>query len=389
MSYKVLLLGSGGREHALALKIAQSPELSEFYALPGNPGISKVAKCIKGSVNDFELVKSIVKEKTIDMVVVGPEDPLVNGLRDYLLQDESLENLLFIGPGKDGAALEGSKDFAKEFMTKYNIPTAPFRTFTSDQADSAKEFLKSLRPPYVLKADGLAAGKGVLIINDISEAEKGIDEIFSGKFGSAGDKLVIEQFLSGVELSCFVLTDGKDYIMLPEAKDYKRAHDNDEGLNTGGMGSVSPVPFADSEFLGKVEERIVKPTIAGLRAENIDYRGFIFIGLMNCNSDPYVIEYNVRMGDPETESVMTRIDSDFLEHLAAAASGTISTQKIKISSHSAVTVIVVSGGYPEHYAKGYEIKGLDSLEDITLYHAGTSEKEGKVVTSGGRVLAVT
>ena len=389
MSYKVLLLGSGGREHALALKIAQSPELSEFYALPGNPGISKVAKCIKGSVNDFELVKSIVKEKTIDMVVVGPEDPLVNGLRDYLLQDASLENLLFIGPGKDGAALEGSKDFAKEFMTKYNIPTAPFRTFTSDQADSAKEFLKSLRPPYVLKADGLAAGKGVLIINDISEAEKGIDEIFSGKFGSAGDKLVIEQFLSGVELSCFVLTDGKDYLMLPEAKDYKRAHDNDEGLNTGGMGSVSPVPFADSEFLGKVEERIVKPTIAGLRAENIDYRGFIFIGLMNCNGDPYVIEYNVRMGDPETESVMTRIDSDFLEHLAAAASGTISTQKIKISSHSAVTVIVVSGGYPEHYAKGYEIKGLDSLEDITLYHAGTSEKEGKVVTSGGRVLAVT
>ena len=389
MSYKVLLLGSGGREHALALKIAQSPELSEFYALPGNPGISKVARCIKGSVNDFELVKSIVKEKTIDMVVVGPEDPLVNGLRDYLLQDESLENLLFIGPGKDGAALEGSKDFAKEFMTKYNIPTAPYRTFTSDQADSAKEFLKSLRPPYVLKADGLAAGKGVLIINDISEAEKGIDEIFSGKFGSAGDKLVIEQFLSGVELSCFVLTDGKDYLMLPEAKDYKRAHDNDEGLNTGGMGSVSPVPFADSEFLGKVEERIVKPTIAGLRAENIDYRGFIFIGLMNCNGDPYVIEYNVRMGDPETESVMTRIDSDFLEHLAAAASGTISTQKIKISSHSAVTVIVVSGGYPEHYAKGYEIKGLDSLEDITLYHAGTSEKEGKVVTSGGRVLAVT
>lgn len=389
MSYKVLLLGSGGREHALALKIAQSPELSEFYALPGNPGISKVARCIKGSVNDFELVKSIVKEKTIDMVVVGPEDPLVNGLRDYLLQDESLENLLFIGPGKDGAALEGSKDFAKEFMTKYNIPTAHYRTFTSDQADSAKEFLESLRPPYVLKADGLAAGKGVLIINDISEAEKGIDEIFSGKFGSAGDKLVIEQFLSGVELSCFVLTDGKDYLMLPEAKDYKRAHDNDEGLNTGGMGSVSPVPFADSEFLGKVEERIVKPTIAGLRAENIDYRGFIFIGLMNCNGDPYVIEYNVRMGDPETESVMTRIDSDFLEHLAAAASGTISTQKIKISSHSAVTVIVVSGGYPEHYAKGYEIKGLDSLEDITLYHAGTSEKEGKVVTSGGRVLAVT
>ena len=383
----ILLLGSGGRESALAWKMSQSELCGKLYIAPGNGGTSQYGTNVALSPLDFDAVKRFALDNGVNMVVVGNEDPLVAGIYDYFQAEAP--GIPVIGPSKEGARLEGSKDFAKEFMTKYNIPTAPYRTFTSDQADSAKEFLKSLRPPYVLKADGLAAGKGVLIINDISEAEKGIDEIFSGKFGSAGDKLVIEQFLSGVELSCFVLTDGKDYLMLPEAKDYKRAHDNDEGLNTGGMGSVSPVPFADSLFLGKVEERIIKPTIAGLNAENIDYRGFIFIGLMNCNGDPYVIEYNVRMGDPETESVMTRIDSDFLGHLAAAASGTISTQKIKISAKSAVTVIVVSGGYPEHYAKGCEIKGLDSLEDITLYHAGTSEKEGKVVTSGGRVLAVT
>lgn len=390
MSYNVLLIGSGGREHALAYKIAQSPNLSRFYALPGNPGIAEYAQCIDAGVNDFGKIKEIIKEKRIDLVVVGPEDPLVNGLRNYLFEDESLSELLFVGPDKAGAALEGSKDYAKAFMTKYNIPTAAFRSFSASEMEDAVSFLKTLKPPYVLKADGLAAGKGVLILSDMEEAEKELSQMFSGKFGDAGNKVVIEEFLSGVEVSFFVLTDGKDYLLLPHAKDYKRIGDNDQGLNTGGMGAVSPVPFADDVFVQKVKDRIIVPTIEGLRSEGIDYRGFIFIGLMNCDGEPYVIEYNVRMGDPETEVVMPRIGSDFLAHLAAAAKGDLSMENFQVNPQSAMTVIMVSGGYPESYAKGYKITGLQNVDsDIIVFNSGTKISDGELVTSGGRVLAVT
>lgn len=390
MSYNVLLIGSGGREHALAYKIAQSPNLSRFYALPGNPGIAEYAQCIDAGVNDFGKIKEIIKEKGIDLVVVGPEDPLVNGLRNYLFEDESLSELLFVGPDKAGAALEGSKDYAKAFMTKYNIPTAAYRSFSASEMEDAVSFLKTLKPPYVLKADGLAAGKGVLILTDMEEAEKELSQMFSGKFGDAGNKVVIEEFLSGVEVSFFVLTDGKDYLLLPHAKDYKRIGDNDQGLNTGGMGAVSPVPFADEVFVQKVKDRIIVPTIEGLRSEGIDYRGFIFIGLMNCDGEPYVIEYNVRMGDPETEVVMPRIGSDFLAHLAAAAKGDLSMENFQVNPQSAMTVIMVSGGYPESYAKGYKITGLQNVDsDIIVFNSGTKISDGELVTSGGRVLAVT
>lgn len=390
MSYNVLLIGSGGREHALAYKIAQSPNLSRFYALPGNPGIAEYAQCIDAGVNDFGKIKEIIKEKGIDLVVVGPEDPLVNGLRNYLFEDESLSELLFVGPDKAGAALEGSKDYAKAFMTKYNIPTAAYRSFSASEMEDAVSFLKTLKPPYVLKADGLAAGKGVLILSDMEDAEKELSQMFSGKFGDAGNKVVIEEFLSGVEVSFFVLTDGKDYLLLPHAKDYKRIGDNDQGLNTGGMGAVSPVPFADDVFLQKVKDRIIVPTIEGLRSEGIDYRGFIFIGLMNCDGEPYVIEYNVRMGDPETEVVMPRIGSDFLAHLAAAAKGDLSMENFQVNPQSAMTVIMVSGGYPESYAKGYKITGLQNVDsDIIVFNSGTKISDGELVTSGGRVLAVT
>lgn len=390
MSYNVLLIGSGGREHALAYKIAQSPNLSRFYALPGNPGIAEYAQCIDSGVNDFGKIKEIIKEKGIDLVVVGPEDPLVNGLRNYLFEDESLSELLFVGPDKAGAALEGSKDYAKAFMTKYNIPTAAYRSFSASEMEDAVSFLKTLKPPYVLKADGLAAGKGVLILSDMEEAEKELSQMFSGKFGDAGNKVVIEEFLSGVEVSFFVLTDGKDYLLLPHAKDYKRIGDNDQGLNTGGMGAVSPVPFADEVFVQKVKDRIIVPTIEGLRSEGIDYRGFIFIGLMNCDGEPYVIEYNVRMGDPETEVVMPRIGSDFLAHLAAAAKGDLSMENFQVNPQSAMTVIMVSGGYPESYAKGYKITGLQNVDsDIIVFNSGTKISDGELVTSGGRVLAVT
>lgn len=390
MSYNVLLIGSGGREHALAYKIAQSPNLSRFYALPGNPGIAEYAQCIDAGVNDFGKIKEIIKEKGIDLVVVGPEDPLVNGLRNYLFEDESLSELLFVGPDKAGAALEGSKDYAKAFMTKYNIPTAAYRSFSASEMEDAVSFLKTLKPPYVLKADGLAAGKGVLILPDMEEAEKELSQMFSGKFGDAGNKVVIEEFLSGVEVSFFVLTDGKNYLLLPHAKDYKRIGDNDQGLNTGGMGAVSPVPFADEVFVQKVKDRIIVPTIEGLRSEGIDYRGFIFIGLMNCDGEPYVIEYNVRMGDPETEVVMPRIESDFLAHLAAAAKGDLSMENFQVNPQSAMTVIMVSGGYPESYAKGYKITGLQNVDsDIIVFNSGTKISDGELVTSGGRVLAVT
>lgn len=390
MKYNVLLLGSGGREHALAWKISQSPLLGNFYALPGNPGINALARGVEGSVGDFGLILDTIEKNDIDVVVCGPEDPLVNGLKDFLLSSLKPEKrLLFVGPGKDGARLEGSKDFAKEFMARHGIPTAAYRTFTAAQIDDAKAFLRSLRPPYVIKADGLAAGKGVVISSDISEAEAALDGIFGGRFGSAGSKVVIEEYLDGVEVSYFVLTDGHGWLLLPEAKDYKRIWDGDKGPNTGGMGSVSPVPFCDKEFTEKVTERIIRPTIQGLESEGMDYRGFIFFGLMNCGGDPYVIEYNVRMGDPETESVMPRIGSDLLQHMIATAGGNLSGEKLEILPVAAVTCIVVSGGYPEKYGKGYPISGLDNIGDITVFNAGTAVKDGRLVTSGGRVLALT
>ncbi|MBO7249157.1 MAG: phosphoribosylamine--glycine ligase [Bacteroidales bacterium] len=385
----VLVLGSGGREHALSWKIAQSDKLGKLYCLPGNPGTAEVADNIAGSATDFAKVKEVVIEKGINMVVVGPEEPLVRGICDYFAADKELKDVMFIGPDKLGATLEGSKDFAKEFMVKNGVPTARYESFGKGDEEKAREFMKSLTPPYVLKADGLAAGKGVLIIDDLDEAMAELAQMFSGKFGDAGNTVVIEQFLKGIEASCFVLTDGKDYLLLPEAKDYKRIGEGDKGLNTGGMGAVSPVPFYTEEFKSKVEERIVKPTIKGLADIGAKYCGFIFIGLMNCGGDPYVIEYNVRMGDPETEAVMTRIDSDFLGHLVAAAKGELASEKMVYSPKTALTCVQVSGGYPEGYAKGYEICGLDDVKEAIVFHAGTSVKDGKVVTSGGRVLAIT
>lgn len=385
----VLVLGSGGREHALSWKIAQSDKLGKLYCLPGNPGTAEVAENIAGSASDFAKVKEVVLEKGINMVVVGPEEPLVKGICDYFAADKELKDVMFIGPDKLGATLEGSKDFAKEFMVKNGVPTARYESFGKGDEERAREFMKGLTPPYVLKADGLAAGKGVLIIDDLDEAMAELEQMFSGKFGDAGNTVVIEQFLKGIEASCFVLTDGKDYLLLPEAKDYKRIGEGDKGLNTGGMGAVSPVPFYTDEFRTKVEERIVKPTIKGLAEIGAKYCGFIFIGLMNCGGDPYVIEYNVRMGDPETEAVMTRIDSDFLGHLVAAAKGELASEKMVYSPKTALTCVQVSGGYPEGYAKGYEICGLDDVKEAIVFHAGTSVKDGKVVTSGGRVLAIT
>ena len=391
----VLVLGSGGREHAIAWKIKQSKNCETLYCLPGNPGTAQIATNLAGSVNDFEAVKAAVLENNVSLVVVGPEDPLVNGLKDKFAADSELENVLFVGPSQNGAMLEGSKDFAKEFMSRHGVPTAAYQSFTSENIEQADKFLESLEAPYVLKADGLAAGKGVLIPETLEEAKASLREMLGGMFGAAGNTVVIEQFLRGIEVSVFVLTDGKDYLILPEAKDYKRIGVGDKGLNTGGMGAVSPVGFADAEFMSKVEQRIIKPTVEGLAADGIDYKGFIFIGLMNCGGDPYVIEYNVRMGDPETEAVMTRIDSDLLSHLVAAAKGELAGEKIEISQEGALTVVCVSGGYPQSYGKGYEIFGSEYLEGssagdkIKIFHAGTTMKDGKLVTSGGRVLAVT
>ena len=388
MSLKVLVVGSGGRESAIAWKISQSDRLGALYCLPGNPGTAEIATNINASVLDFEAIAAAVTAHGIDMVVVGPENPLVEGLTDFL--KERFKDLMVIGPGRKGALLEGSKEFAKDFMSRHSIPTATYRSFTKETLEDAKAFLKTLNPPYVLKADGLAAGKGVVIPDNLTAAENELEEMFSGKFGAASAKVVIEQFLSGIELSVFVLTDGRNYLILPEAKDYKRIGEGDTGLNTGGMGAVSPVPFADAAFMSKVEERIVKPTIAGLASDGIDYKGFIFIGLMNCGGDPYVIEYNVRMGDPETESVMTRISSDLLAHLEATAKGSLSQECIEVNPEAAVTVVMVSGGYPEKYTSGYPISGLDAAgEGVNLFHMGTKLVEEKVVTAGGRVLAVT
>jgi len=386
----VLVLGSGGREHAFAWKIAQSKKLSNLYIAPGNAGTSACGENINVSVTDFDGIKKIVLEKDIDLVVVGPEDPLVKGIVAYFKNDALLKDVAIIGPSQEGAMLEGSKDVAKAFMQKHNIPTARYQTFNSSTLNEAKAFLKELQPPYVLKADGLAAGKGVLILDTIEEAEKELDEmLLNAKFGEASAKVVIEEFLDGIELSIFVLTDGKNYKVLPAAKDYKRIGEGDTGLNTGGMGAISPVPFADESFLQKVEEKIIKPTVQGFEKDNIDYKGFVFIGLMNVNGDPFVIEYNVRMGDPETEAVLPRIESDLLETFEAVANQKLDEVEFKLSDKTAATVIMVSGGYPEAYEKGKEISGLDKPTDSIIFHAGTKLNEGKVLTSGGRVLAIT
>lgn len=382
----ILVIGGGGREHAIAWKINQSRIEHNIFCLPGNPGTAAFATNIPGKVTDFELVKNTVSAKDIDLVVVGPEVPLVEGIADYLKAEAP--SVKVIGPSKQGAMLEGSKDFAKDFMTRHGIPTARYATFTAKRYDRACAFLKEMQPPYVLKADGLAAGKGVLIVDDLQQAESLLKDIFDGKFGAAGDKVVIEQFLEGIEMSAFVITDGKDYLLLPEAKDYKRVGDGDTGLNTGGMGSVSPVCFADGPFMEKVRSRIIEPTIAGIAKDGIDYKGFIFFGLMNCKGDPYVIEYNVRMGDPETESVMTRISSDLLEHLIACADGTLAEETIEISEKAAVTVIMASGGYPEAYQSHYPIMAPKEPGAL-VFHCGTAYGDGCVVTAGGRVLAVT
>lgn len=386
---RVLIIGSGGREHAIAWKISQSPLLSKLYCAPGNPGTSEIAENLPLDIKDFESIKRAVLHNSVQMVVVGPEDPLVNGLRDKFESDSDLQGVYFIGPGSAGARLEGSKDFAKAFMQRWGIPTAGYRSFDSDSIDEGYRFLETLNAPYVLKADGLAAGKGVLILDNLNDAKAELKEMLGGKFGAAGKRVVIEEYLKGIELSVFVLTDGSDYLILPEAKDYKRICDGDKGLNTGGMGAVSPVPFADKEFMSRVEDRIIKPTVDGLKRECPDYKGFVFIGLMNCGGSPYVIEYNVRMGDPETEAVMPRIKSDLLSHLIATASGKLSEEKLEIYDHTALTLVMVSGGYPQEYQRGYSIEGLEDFKGETLFHSGTTLENGKVVTAGGRVLALT
>jgi phosphoribosylamine--glycine ligase len=386
----VLILGSGGREHAFAWKLAQSKELENLYIAPGNAGTAQCGTNVNISISDFDAIKNLVWEKSIDLVLVGPEDPLVNGIHDYFLQDEILKEIPVIGPKKDGAQLEGSKDFSKQFMLKHGVPTAKYKSFTSANINDADDFLESLRPPYVLKADGLAAGKGVLIINDIDEAKQELQNmILNSKFGNAGNTVVIEEFLKGIELSVFVLTDGKSYKILPAAKDYKRIGVGVTGLNTGGMGAISPVPFANKAFIDKVEEQIVKPTIKGLLEDNIDYRGFIFIGLMNDDGEPKVIEYNCRMGDPETEVVIPRIESDLLDLLQGVATQTLHTKNFSVTPKTASAVVLVSGGYPEEYEKHLEISNYKSTEDSIVFHSGTILKNDKVLTNGGRVFAIT
>ncbi|EZH72305.1 phosphoribosylamine--glycine ligase [Aquimarina atlantica] len=386
----ILVLGSGGREHTFAYKIVQSPICDTLFVAPGNAGTASIATNVAIAVTDFSAIKDLVLQENIEMVVVGPEDPLVRGISDYFAEDSQLKDVVVIGPSKEGAQLEGSKEYAKEFLIRHNIPTAAYQSFTAATVDDGKQFLETLQAPYVLKADGLAAGKGVLILQDIDEAKAELENMLTNKkFGAASEKVVIEEFLDGIELSVFVLTDGKNYLTLPTAKDYKRIGEGDTGLNTGGMGAISPVPFVDDALMTKIEERIIKPTVQGLEKENIDYKGFIFIGLIKVGDDPKVIEYNVRMGDPETEAVLPRVKTDLVQLFQHVGNQSLDKVNLELDKRSAAAVVTVSGGYPEAYEKGKEITGIDTITDSIVFHAGTSLEGNKVVTSGGRVMAIT